>query len=334
MARIRKVGYFDKYRLKKMISFLSSDAINNYTKVFMHFPFNIIHDLLPLSLKFMPESFVLAEDNDIIGAITVSPNEGNPFKLNISRLFLEQNYFNVGKQLIEFIIAKYGAKGAEEFISKIDDSNTELLDLFTEGCGFRQCSCEQLWKMETMRFTKTDSTFFRPFKNSDAQAIAMIFNDSINSHFKHSLSKTKNEYKDPLFQGLNNSYNFKYVVEDPNLKTIHAYFSLTTTDNFNYILDITDSNWYECSLDDIFEFAINQITKRKKDFCLFVRLKKYSIKAENFEKYLIEKGFHCVQNQLLLVKDFYKLIKEPELTRKILLFNEISEKPVFKGYYE
>lgn len=317
-----------------MISFLSSDAINDYTKVFMNFPFNIIHDLLPLRLKFLPESLVLVENKEIIGAITVSPSYGNHYKLNISRLFLEQNYFNAGKQLIEFVIAKYGAKGAGNFTATIDESHAELLQLFIEGCGFRQCSSEQLWKMDTMRFSNSENTFFRPFKNSDAQAVAMIFNDSINTHFKHSLSKTKDEYKDSLFQGLNNNYNLKYVIEDNNLKTVQAYFSLSTSDNFNYILDITDSNWYEIPLDDIFEFAVNQITKRKKDFCLFVKLKKYRIKAEDFEKYLVDKGFNCVQNHLILVKDFYKLIKEPELTRKILLFNEMGEKPVFKNYYE
>lgn len=330
MARIRRTGYLDKYKLKRMISFLSTDAANSYTKVLMNTPFSFLHNLLPLKLKFLPESFVLVENKDIIGMITVIPSVGNSYRINISRLFLEQNYFNAGKQLVEFIIAKFGAKGANTFMVSIDDSYDELLQLFTEGCGFRQCSSEQLWKMEEIRFTDSNNTFFRPFKNSDAQAVTMIFNDSINSHFKHSLSKTKDEFIDPLLLGLNNTNKFKYVVEDPNLKTVQAYFSITTGDNFNYILDIISSNWYEIPLDDIFEFAVNQISKRKKDFYLFVKSHKYRVKSEAFEKYLIEKGFHCVRNQLVLVKDFYKLIQEPEFARKIVLFGEINEKPVFK----
>ena len=330
MVRIRKTNYFDKFKLKKMISFLSSDAINYYTKVFMNFPFNVIHDLLPLSLKFLPESYVIEENKDIIGMVTVSPTPGNPFKLVISRLFLEHDYFNAGKQLIEFVIAKYGAKSASTFIATIDDSYDELLHLFTEGCGFRQCSSEQLWKMNEIRFVKEDSTFFRPFKNSDAQAITMLFNDSIITHFKHSVSKTKDEYLEPVFKGLKDDYKLKYVIEDENLKTVKAYFSLTTNDNLNYVLDITTSPWYDCSWDDILSFTVNEISKRKKDFCLFIKVKKYTTTAENFEKYLIEKGFKCIQNQLVLVKDFYKLIKEPEQTHRIVLFNEINEKPVFK----
>lgn len=330
MVRIRKANYFDKFRLKKMISFLSSDAINHYTKVFMNFPFNTFHDLLPLSLKFLPESYVIDENKNIIGMVTISPTAGNPFKLNISRLFLEQDYFNAGKQLIEFVISKYGAKGASTFIAKIDDSYDELLHLFAEGCGFRQCSSEQLWKMESIRFSKNDNSFIRPFKNSDSQAVAMLFNDSVITHFKYSISRTKNEYTEPIFKGLNNDYKLKYVVEDENLKTIKSYFSLTTSDNLNYILDVTTSPWYDCSWDDILNFTINQIAKRQKDFYLFVKVKKYTTTAENFEQYLVEKGFKCVQNQLVLIKDFYKLIKETQPLHRVVLFNEINEKPVFK----
>lgn len=329
MVRIRKANYFDKFKLKKMISFLSSDVIDHYTKVFMNFPFSLIHDLFPLNLKFLPESYVIEENKDIIGMVTVSPAAGNPFKLTISRLFLEHDYFNAGKQLIEYVIAKYGAKGASSFIATIDDSYDELLHLFTEGCGFRQCSSEQMWKMETIRFTKTDNTFFRPFKNSDAQSVAMLFNDSVITHFKYSISRTKNEYLEPLFKGLNDS-KFKYVVEDEEQKTIIAYFSLKTCDNSNYVLDVTSSPWYDCSWDDILSFAVSEISKRQKDFSLFVKVKKYTVTAESFENYLVEKGFKCVQNQLILVKDFYKLIKDEQRIHRVVLFNEISEKPVFK----
>jgi len=330
MVRIRKANYFDKFRFKKMISFLSNDLINHYTKVFMNFPFNLIHDILPLRIKFLPESYVIEDNKEIIGMVTVSPTAGNPFKLTISRLFLEQDYYNAGKQLIEFVISKYGAKGANTFIATIDDSFDELLHLFADGCGFRQCSSEQMWKMDTIRFTKTDNSFIRPFKNSDAQAATMLFNDSVITHFKHSISRTKDEYIEPLFKGLSDNSKFKYVIEDENLKTLKAYFSINTSDNLNYILDVTTSAWYDCSWEDILHFTINQISNRQKDFFLFVKVKKYTTTSEGFEQYLVEKGFKCIQNQLILVKDFYKLIKEPEQTHRIVLFNDISEKPVFK----
>jgi hypothetical protein len=333
MARIRKPLFLDKYKLKKMISFLSTDAITQYTKGLTSCPFcSFLHDHLPQSLKFLPESYVLAEEKDIIGMITVTPRPGNPLRLSISRLFLEQNYFNAGKQLIEFVVSKHGAKGVNSFSASIDDSHNELLSLFIDGCGFRQCSSEQLWKMNTLRISETNNTFFRPFKNSDAQAVAMLFNDSVITHFKHSIEKTKKEYTDPLFEGLRNNYNLKYVIEDEKTKTIKGYFSLTTCDNQNYILDITTSHWYDCAYEDILNFTINQMSRRKHDFQLYIKTKKYTIKAEELEKFLLQSGFNCVQNQLILVKDFYKLVKEPQESHKILLFSEPNQNPVFKQF--
>lgn len=330
MTRIRRANYFDKFKLEKMISFLSSDAISHYTKVFQNFPFDLIHDLLPLKLMFLPESYVIEENKDIIGMITVTPTAGNPCKLAISRLFLEHDYYNAGKQLIQFVISKFGAKGASAFVATIDESYDELLNLFVEGCGFRHCSSEQLWKMEAIRFSRNDNTFFRPFKNSDAQAVAMLFNDSIITHFKYSISRNKNEYLESVFKGLCDS-KYRFVAEDENLKTIKAYFSITSSDNINYILDVATSPWHQCSWEDILSFAISEISKRQKDFYLFVKVKKYTMTAEEFEKFLIEKGFKCVQNQFILVKDFYKLIKEEQPAHRIVLFNEITEKPVFKA---
>ena len=54
----------------------------------------------------------------------------------------------------------------------------------------------------------------------------MLFNDSLITHFKPSLLKTKNEYSDRFFAGLSDSTEFKYVLEDVNLHTLTAFFSI------------------------------------------------------------------------------------------------------------
>src|SRR5574344_602900 len=163
MAQIRKARFSDKFKLKKTISFLSSDEINLYTNVLMSFPFNILHDLLPLKLKFLPESYVLHKKEELMGMITLTPVLGNPYKLTIDRLFLEENCFNAGKQLIEFVVARYGAKGAYNFMVSVNDKQDDILDLFINGCGFRQCSGEELWKVTNKVFPKNGDFFIRPF---------------------------------------------------------------------------------------------------------------------------------------------------------------------------
>lgn len=324
MVRIRRTNYLDIFKIKNLDSYLESGT-------FFNAPFSTLLNILPLKYRFLPESYALEHHNNIAGAICTTPSIGNHQKWIINQLLLNKNDLEAGKELVNFIISRYGAKGATSFVTKIDSSFDDILRLFIDGCGFRQCSSEQLWSFEEIRFSNRGNTFFRPFKNSDAQAVAMIFNDSVMTHFKHSISKTKDEYKDTFCSGLNNDYSLNFVVEDKQFKTVSAHFSITTSDNLNYVLNISKSIWYECEWEDILQFSVDQISKRTKKFKLHVRIKKYTINAEHFEKYLAEKGAKQTKNEIVLVKDFYRVIKENEYfnAKNIIMFNEANNKPVF-----
>ncbi len=331
MIFIRKLRFLDKSNVKKMISFLGNDEAEMFVNKLLSTSCSVFHYWLPLRFKFLSESYVLVDDTDLHGMISVAPVRGNPYKINIVKLLFKKDYYDIGKQLVEFIIARYGAKGAQSFVVAIDDSHDELLKLFTDGCGFRKCASEELWRIDKNEIT-TDIALnnFRQFKNSDAQAAAMLFNDSLITHFKPSLLKSKNEYKDPIFAGLTDDTEFKYILEDANLQTIIAYFSIKTYDNMNYIVDITVSNGFTPDYDLILGFAKSQIMKRQKEFTMFVKLKKYVQHSEILEEYMKNKNFKCVQNQVILFKDFYKLIKQEIPNHEVVLFTESSSRPVFK----
>lgn len=331
MTIIRKLKPSDKNKVKDMISFLGNVEAEKFTKRLINTSCDLFHYWLPLKMKFMAESYVLVDDEkNIHGMISVIPMNGNPYKINITKLLFKKEYYDIGKHLVEVIVARFGAKGAQTFIVSVDESHDELLKLFIDGCGFRKCASESLWRVNNTEFNNIEPNTFRHFKNTDAQAVAMLFNDSLINHFKPSLLKTKSEYTDKFFIGLTDNTEFKYVLEDVNLQTLIAYFSIKTYDNYNYILDLTISNGFNPDYDTILDFAKNEIKKRQKNFSLFVKSKKYVQNSETFEEYLKNKDFKCVQTQMILVKDFYKLIKQETPTREVILFAETSERPVFK----
>ena len=109
MTRIRKLNCFDFAKIKKMISYLGSSEGDEFAKALMREPFGLIHSILPLKYKFLPESFILLDNKEILGLITVVPTLGNPYKLNITRLVFQNNLYDAGKQLIDFVISRYGA---------------------------------------------------------------------------------------------------------------------------------------------------------------------------------------------------------------------------------
>ena len=336
MAKIRGLALPDIPKLKKMISMISNmnsaDAGFGY-KSYVPFPLNLINRLLPLSCKFAPDSYIAIEDDKICGLVTLKAQEKNPQSWRITKLFLDENGYDVGRQLVSFVIARYGAMGANTFSVKVDENHEELLELFSKGCGFRVCASEQLWKMTEFKVgsSSLDKGFFRPFKDADSKVAASIHNDLIFPHFRYSLAKKPEEYENIIFSGLHKTSYFKYVIEDGSEHAIKGYFCIQTDDNENFTLDVDLVSAFDGYLEDVINFSISQIMMRRKKFNLYFLNKKYQTNGAKTEKFLSENGFKNVKNQIILVKDYYKRIAEDErYSKPAIAFSEITRKPAFK----
>lgn len=314
-----------------MISDVNNEDIPFGFKSFIPFPINFINSLLPLKLRWLTESFVSIEDKKINGMISLKPQDGNPLTWRICKLVLNKNSYDTGSQLIGYATARFGAIGANTFTVKVDHEMDELMELFSKACGFRVCSSEQLWKMEEVALAKSNLSkgFFRPFKNSDSESVKSIYNDNIFPHFRYSLAKTAKEFEYPIFTGLSEISCFKYILEENN--SVKGCFSIQTEDNENFIFDVDIVQGYDDCYGDMINFAIAQIMMRTKKFNLFITNKKFQVSGAKFEEYLTKNGFKCVKNQVVMVKDYYKKIKEEQRSQKpAIVFSDISRKPAFK----
>ena len=95
MTIIRRLNCFDAPKIKKMIAYLGND--DKFSRAILTEAFYSIHSVLPLKYMFLPESYILLENNEILGLISVSPTSGNPYKINITRLIFKQNMYDIGK---------------------------------------------------------------------------------------------------------------------------------------------------------------------------------------------------------------------------------------------
>lgn len=232
------------------------------------------------------DTFLLTESGGILGYITVLAAAGNSNKINITRLVFRQDCNDDAKQLVKYVIAKYGAKGASSFHVLVDEAYPELLDLFLSGCGFRQCSSESVWKNDRFEQQKLP---FRKFRRSDAKQVCELYNSSIIRYFRPSLDKTEKEFCDG------------WVLEDN--KKIVAHTSGMDFSALDYIP-------YDGLLGCV------------------VKLKKYTNNAEQLENYLRENRFECIQTHFVLVKDFYKPVKQKE---NILQVFHLGESGLLRG---
>ena len=318
--KIRKLSCFDFPKIKRMISYLGTTADAKFVSAFFSFPIDSVNSILPLKLRFRPESYILLEKNEILGMATIEPTCGNSAKFNIPRLIFKKDFYNVGKQLINYILSKYGANGANSFIVYVDQSHDELCDLFINGCGFRQCSYENLWKLDNFAPATNKVIKFRNAQDSDAKAIADLYNSELNNLYKSAMERNFKEFKEFFPAGLNNYYKNRYVLEDN--KNIIAYLSITTVDNLNFVIDFSLSDGYSFDYDEIINFALSEISGRKKNFTAFLKHRQYAKSADKLEEYLHSRYLNCVQTQCVFVKDFYKPIKDTENILKIFSFSE------------
>lgn len=319
MMRIRRLTYFDYPKLKKLISYLCTDENDKVAKSLMEEPIGFINAMLPLALKFKSESFILIEDNEILGLITTIRTSGNPYKINISRLIFKENLYNIGKQLVEFTIQKFGAKGATSFTVTIDECHDELFNLFINGCGFRQCASEILWKIDKP-IPQKSKLHWRYAQDTDSDKISDLYNSELINMYKPSLTRNPKEFQTPFFEGFVDYYKTRYVIEED--KKILGYLSITTSDNLNYILDITTNSGYDFSYDEIINLLLCEIAKKKKAFYPLIKQKNYTKNSEKFEEYLKSKNYSPIQTQQILVKDFYKTIKQESTDWKVFTLGE------------
>ena len=315
MAKIRK------FYSKKSNSNYNWDDLRNYR----FSPVLFLHNLLPLKYKFLKEQFIALETSNISGFLTAKLEKGFSTRVSIEELLFAENCYDVGKQLVEFMLSHYGAKGATSFFVKVSDVYSDLLHLFVSQYNFRQCSYEKLWKISRRRYEEYDYNLkVRTFRNSDSASVALMYNESLISHFRPSLSLTAKSFKESPFKGVQDVTEYRYLIEDKKSSNLLAYLSISTKDNENYILDVVQTSWYEAPLDDIIAFACAEIKKRNLNFNLFAKSKKYTVTGMDYEDYFMSNKFLNSQTSVLLVKDYYNTVPIKPNSGKFVMLGQPS----------
>lgn len=311
MKTIRRLSIFDKNQLTR-IAQLASPNINYYFKYHLLKELACItQSFLPLQFKTMSESYVYSENRSIKGMISVVPTQGNPQQININRLLFENNDYITGKELINFIVKHYGELGAKTFKVIIDNNQKELEQLFIEGCGFRCGSYENLWDItgDINYFKEQKPLELEKISDSHAPMLADLNNSELINHYRPTLERLENEFKDPLIKIFNNRYQDNFVLLCDGHAVAHL--EIQTNDNYNFIATLTKNSGYQLNYDEIFAFAIQHIeSKRTREFKIYLKQRKYLKFAQEFENYLHDHDYKCVQTEHLLVKDFYRPIKQ------------------------
>ena len=318
MIKIVSIRQSDIKKIMKMIEYvtpgISPGMIGN--KNFIHFPFNIFHKILPLHMKFLEECYVAIENDEPLGLISLAPDGNTKMRWKINRLVLGMNAYDIGKQLIDYVVNKYGGAGVETFITVIDENYPEALALFKNTCSFRDYSKINIWEYEGIYEgnIKTKTKLLRPAENSDAQKLFELDTEAILPHLRNSLAKTVEDFKIDLKSRLINKFKGykteKYVLDNPGNNTIEALLSIFTADNKHFGIDITLSLVYQDYYEDIVDFAIREIKSQNRDARIYIGIKDYHQTQKHMTEVFFAHNFKLCGNFQVLVKDYWMPIKD------------------------
>lgn len=332
MTKIRKLKPSDIKKVQEMVEYIHPGISSSFVSegYFSLFPLDMAHNLLPPNMKFLQECYVAVEEKEILGLIGLIPDGKQKTRWKINRLVLTINAYETGKQLIDYIINKYGGSGVETFITTIDENYPEAISLFKNACSFRSCSQIHIWEKENLEFNSALVNLgLRNIRFSDAVKLQELDEQNLFPQFRASLAKHVSDFK---FGFKNQVLNYfrgyevkRAVFENPGKNAPEGYFMISTKDNINFFADITLSLAYQ----DYYENILNSITwyvkSRNENAKLYVYVRKYYQSSKALGEILSKFNFKPYYSSQVLVKDYWKVTPLSEAKKtSIIIFPDIT----------
>lgn len=317
MIKIRKLKISDIEKIHKMIEYIyPENTVSNqfYEGEPVIFPFDFLHSLIPVNMKFLQESYVAADGNNLLGVIGLISDGMQKSRWKINRLILNVNTYEIGKQLIDYVVNKYGGAGVETFITTIDENYGEAIALFKDGCGFRSCTKISVWEKDGLESVDApkELDILREAKISDAKKLQELEQQCIFPQFRPSLTKNINDFrfdfKNKIISQIKGYKIKKYVLDNPALQSIEGCVLIGTKDNITFWADIILSLAYQTYYEDILTHIIHYIFEQNKNAKLHLYIKKYYQGNEKLDELVNKYNFSQSQVFQVLVKDYWKVI--------------------------
>lgn len=294
----------------------------------MYIPMHRLSQLLPLNLQFMPAIFVAVSRDKVLGLIWLSKDGRHHRRWRIDHLILDPDSFSydVGTQLINYVINRYGGDGVQTFLAYVDQYYNTGLGLL-KSCGFRRCGRLHYFSHQnptTIQLEPISLSGLRVAINTDCADLKGLYNDSLPVEARVCLEKTSRDFYRPIGRSvldkIKGVFFKRWVVEDAVREHLVGFADITTADYKDFYLSVSVSPGWEDSYPDLLTYVIQQVLLITGNARLHIDCYEFNKKGlETLEKL----GFHRNSIAEVLVKDYWIPIEDKgaRLTSPILLFS-------------
>lgn len=299
-----------------------------------YLPINTISQLLPPQWQFVPAMYVAASRDQVLGLIRLSQDGARKTRWRIEEVIIdpEASSYDVGTQLVNYVINRYGGGGVQTFIAHVFNDQDIALGLF-KSCGFRHCSRVHYFTHtrpgDLFRHPEAQSVAIpkglRPAYVDDVVKLLALHTDSLTAETRHSLEKTPRDFdlgiRRSIQDRLNGQLHKQWVVEDAARDVLTASVEFTTHNFQDFNLTIILNPGWSDLYEDLVRFGLQQIL-------LNTAAAKVHLETYDFTKtetqVLETMGFTKTATAEVLVKDYWIPLEEKrdKLHSPMLLFND------------
>lgn len=349
--------------LKQVLALLSrySDRESEYSVLRkmqqLYIPLHRLSQLLPLNCQFLPAIFVAvawdewdktatsasisapvlsgrqdAGNRDkVLGLIWLSRDGRHARRWKIDHLVLdpEASSYDVGTQLINYVINRYGGDGVQTFLAYVDQYYNTGLALL-KSCGFRRCGRMHYFSRRgSFPARKGDESAspvgLREIRSGDALRLATLYNEILPPEARVCLEKSARDFRrglpSSIGEKLQGGFFKRWVIEDAARDCLIAAIEISTCNYEEFYLSLLVHPAWETLYEDVLAYAIRQVSGMTSQATLhadcfeFCRKGLETLEGSGFQRNAIAE---------ILVKDYWIPLENKEGSRlqsPLLLFS-------------
>jgi hypothetical protein len=328
MAKIRSLGTLELRQVLTLLERFSADEFNypvleRFQTLYM--PIHMVNHYLPLLWKFLPEIYVAVSDGQVLGLVWLSRDGRRTQRWKIDQVIINPDAYlayDVGKQLVYYVVNRLGAMGVETFLAYVDPHYSEGMALLKD-CGFRHCTRLHTFILENIpdecrAEQPVNISGLRESRRSDARKLQELHSETLAPEARVSLRQSPADFYTPSgcrWPGgpVVGGFFKRWVVSTGHRDYLYGSLSLSSSDCQHFDAALLVSPSWEDGTADLLQFAIQQVAKSTMN-------PKITITAYEFQKNKIETltqmGFNRVSTIDILVKDYWIPVKDPAILRQ------------------
>lgn len=330
MIKIRALGTRELKQVLNLLERFSEkefeySALQKFRQLYI--PFHRINQLLPPQFQFLPAIYVAVSRKKVLGLIWLSRDGKKKNRWKIDQLIIDPDEFSydVGTQLVHYVINRYGAEGVQTFLALVESHCDQALGLL-KSCGFRLCTRMHSFTHEspsTITLKKEPINELREAFGSDRIKIQSLYNDSLTPEVRLSLEKIPADFSRSLVRQmvdkLQGIFFRRWVVEDTARDLLLASIEIITLNYIDYHLNLVVSPAWRNGYEALINFGIQQVLKNTSSAKIYLQV--YDFHKDEMAT-LESLGFTRSTITEILVKDYWIPLqdKSEKPASPILLF--------------